>query len=84
MNDSIVYNSRSESASATANGANDGYDYDSIGKRTFVQENADEITSCQANVLNKYTILSVDGIIGSSLSIQFVVFFLPGMRPYFR
>ena len=54
VNDSFVYNSRSELASATVNGANYGYDYDNIGNRRMAME-ASDYTLYEANELNQYT-----------------------------
>ena len=41
VNDSFVYNSRSELASATVNGSTYGYDYDNIGNRWLSMEASD-------------------------------------------
>ncbi len=54
VNDSFVYNSRSELASATVNGAIYGYDYDNIGNCRMSME-ASDYTLYEANDVNQYT-----------------------------
>lgn len=54
VNDSFVYNSRSELVSATVNGATYGYDYDNIGNRRMATEASDYILY-ETNSLNQYT-----------------------------
>ena len=54
VNDSFIHNSRSELASAQANGETYGYDYDNVGNRRMSMEEGN-YAFYEANELNQYT-----------------------------
>ncbi len=53
--DSFTHNDRSELTAANLGNAAYSYAYDNIGNRKTAQENAEEVTSYEANALNQYT-----------------------------